>query len=281
MNYYKSLIKFGLALCVLFLVDCRGVGTNEAVMPNDSVAVNVTTLKDTTCFNLSQGGKCNILANATITYPDKFKDKITTEKLQKLFADFVLDAGDSVSFDSAIKNYAKMVINQYGSEDSDAPYDDEDCDDETVYRYNSDINISVVFNADNIITFCKEETVKKNGEVTMQTHNYYNFDLESMTLIDLPRLFKEESYDDITKLLKSNLMSQNHVKTEAELNDLGYYNLDNLTLTNNFFFTKDKIVWSYEPNELAIASVGEPQIGLSVESMQNYLCDNSVLLRLI
>ena len=110
MNYYKSLIKFGLALCVLLLVDCRGVGTNEAVMPNDSVAVNVTTLKDTTCFNLSQGGKCNILANATITYPDKFKDKITTEKLQKLFADFVLDAGDSVSFDSAIKNYAKMVI---------------------------------------------------------------------------------------------------------------------------------------------------------------------------
>ena len=115
----------------------------------------------------------------------------------------------------------------------------------------------------------------------MQTHNYYNFDLASMTLIDLPRLFKEESYDEITKLLKSNLMSQNHVKTEAELNDLGYYNLDNLTLTNNFFFTKDKIVWSYEPNELAIASVGEPQIGLSVESMQNYLCDNSVLLRLI
>lgn len=280
MRFLKLLTNISLALCAIMFVDCRGVGTQDTVMPNDSVALNVTTLKDTTCFKLSQGGKCNILANATIAYPDKFKDKTTTEKLQKLFADFVLDAGDSISFDAALKNYAKSVINQYGADETDGAYDDEDCDD-AVYRYNSDVNISVVFNTDNIITFCKEETVRKNGEVTMRTHNYYNFDLTTMTLIDLSRLFKDESYDEITKMLKSNLMSQNHVKTETELNDLGYYNLDNLTLTNNFFFSKDKIVWSYEPNELAIASVGEPQIELPIESLQSYLCDNSVLLRLI
>jgi hypothetical protein len=277
----KLFTAIALFAIVLIFANCKGVSKEEEAMPSDSVALNTMKLSDTVSFKLNQGGKCDILANATIAYPNKYKDKSTTEKLQKLFATVVLEAGDSVSFKDALKEYPNVILNQYGptndiSQVSDYEDDDENSDND---KYNSSVNISVIYNKNDIITFCKEEVKMKNGEVAMKTHSYYNFDLQTIALIDLSNMFKETSLNDICQLLKNQLLAQNNVKTEDELNDLGYYNLDNLTVSNNFYFTDDAVIWCYSPLEVAVSALGEPKISLDYDTLNPYFSDNSILNR--
>ena len=98
-----------------------------------------------------------------------------------------------------------------------------------------------------------------------------------MAQIAVNRIFKSSSLNDVCQLMKDKLMSQNNVKSEDELNDLGYYNLPNLSVSNNFFFTDKGITWSFEPNELAINAIGEPQISLDFSSLKPYFLENSII----
>ena len=66
---------------------------------------------------------------------------------------------------------------------------------------------------------------------------------------------------------------------EEQLNELGYYNLPNISVTDNFYFTPEGLVWSYEPGTLAVATVGEPTIALPYGDLAPYLLDNSILKR--
>ena len=66
----------------------------------------------------------------------------------------------------------------------------------------------------------------------------------------------------------------------AELNDMGYFNLPNLAVTNNFFFTSKGVTWSYDSSVIAVASVGEPTINIDYDDLEQYYSDNSVLKRL-
>ena len=67
---------------------------------------------------------------------------------------------------------------------------------------------------------------------------------------------------------------------DLRLNDLGYFNLPNLTVTGNFFFTSSGITWSYDPSVVAVASVGEPTINIDYDDLKDYLSDDSIINRM-
>ena len=138
----------------------------------------------------------------------------------------------------------------------------------------------MVYNDHDVITFCKEETIKKNDQVTSVSHHYVNFDLQSMKRITLHDLFRDDSLDKISQRLKNQLMDDKDASNEDELNDLGYFNLPNLTVTGNFFFTSSGITWSYDPSVVAVASVGEPTINIDYDDLKDYLSDDSIINRM-
>ena len=130
-------------------------------------------------------------------------------------------------------------------------------------------------------TFCKAELAAKNGKVTMSTHRYYNFDLQMMKLIEFSDIFIESSIDDLTSLIKSNLMKQLNVKTEDDVINMGYFNLDNLLANNNFFVGDRGLTWTFATYEIACYSVGETVITLDYETLKPYMLENSEVIKLI
>ena len=264
-------------LIALMSVGCGNIA-HHSLLKTDSVAMDTTSVVDNSSFKKSNGEKCNVSINATITFPKQFKDTADTRKLQQLFASLVLDASDSVSMDDAIGEYATAYLDQNApneNESGEADADDEDYTD--VESFEATIKVTPVYNKNGVVTFCKEETIKKNSKLTLRTHHYYSIDLEAMAQIVINRMFKNSSLNDVCQLMKEKLMAQNNVKTEDELNELGYYNLPNLSVGNNFYFTDKGITWSFEPNELAINAVGEPQISLDYSSLKPYYLENSIL----
>lgn len=261
------------------LVSCNGLSVNskESAIA-DTVVIETLMRGDTTSFKMSDGGICKVFANAEIQYPQTYNDKATTHKLQQIFAKEILDVEDSENIEAALTQFLANVISDYGAED--AIEDSEKDEHVNVYRFSSNIEVRVISNKNDIVSFCKEETTKKNGSVTMKTHTYYNIDYKALEYIDLNKVVGDAHIDDVTKLLKEQLIANLKVKSESELIELGYFNLDNLTANSNFYITKEGITWCYSTYEIACFSVGETQITLSWEKLMPYINEQSSVLQL-
>lgn len=267
-------LLFSLLLMSLTVSSCGGIKSGGPEMNSDSVAINMVDVIDTISYVIGDKSQCSVMAEAKIAYPEAYKDKEATEKLRHLFSDIVLEVpSKNVELKEAFGKFVKNVLGQYGEDSDGIKNEDEDRD--IVYKYNSNTDITVAYNKDGFLTFCKEEVTKKNGIVTMVTHNYYNISLSKMSKIELNNIFADENINDISDLLKRKLLVQLNAKDESELIDMGYFNLDNLVANNNFRIGDNGITWTFGTFEIACYSVGETNITLDYETLKPYILENS------
>lgn len=246
-----------------------------------AVAVKSQRLNDSSSFTLSNGERCTIVADATIEYPVNAGEGVKVDSLQRLFAAYVLESGDTLSLQDAMRQVVTNSMHQYDfmvepvSEDELAENDGM-----ATLKYATSTRVTPIYNKNGVVTFERVDVVKKNDKVTSVTHRYYSFDVETQTYIDLNRLFRDDAVADVCQLLKQQLLKQNNATGNEQLNDLGYFNVENISVTRNFYFDDKGVTWSYLPNELAVEAVGEPKIFIPYGDLSDYLCDESIIERL-
>jgi hypothetical protein len=240
-------------------------------------------LSDESGFTMSNGERCIIVAEATIDFPVSARNGLPVDSLRRLFAAYVLDSGDTLTLDEAMHQVVANSMHQYDfmaepmSEDVAAEADEEDVH---VLQYSTSTRVTPVYNKNGVVTFERVDVIKKNGKVTSITHRYYSFDTETMTYIDVNRLFRDDAIADVCQLLRQQLLKQNNDTGNEQLNDLGYFNVENITVSRNFSFDDAGVTWNYLPNELAVEAVGEPKITIPYSDLMPYLCEESIIERL-
>lgn len=263
------------------LFSCSKSGKSSGGDGKPAVTVKSQRLNDSSSFMMSNGERCTIIADATIDYPVKAEDGTPMDSLQKLFAAYVLESGDSLSLQDAMRQVVTNSMHQYDF--MVEPVSQEElAEDEgmATLKYATSTRVTPIYNKNGVVTFERVDVVKKNDKVTSVTHRYYSFDVETQTFIDLNRLFREDAVADVCQLLKQQLLKQNNATGNEQLNDLGYFNVENISVTRNFYFDDKGVTWSYLPNELAVEAVGEPKIFIPYGDLTDYLCDDSILERL-
>lgn len=246
-----------------------------------AVAVKSQQLSDASSFTLSNGERCSIVAEATIDYPVTGTNGVAVDSLQRLFAAYVLESGDSLSLQEAMRQVVANSMHQYDfmEEPMTEAVADEAAEMNTL-KYVTNTRVAPIYNKNGVVTFERVDVVKKNDKVTSVTHRYYSFDVENQTYIDVNRLFRDDALADVCQLLRQQLLAQNNATGNEQLNDMGYFNVENITVTRNFFFDDKGVTWSYLPNELAVEAVGEPRITVPYADLSDYKCDDSILDRL-
>ena len=270
-----------ISLIVSAMTAC-GNGAGGNANGADTVTFATKRVSDTTRFVKANGMKCEIIADATVNYPKRFGDKATTAKLQQLFAALIVDGGDTLRLDDAIQAMVANSLHQLDTPDGQAAVEpvDETDDSTPIFSYHTVATVNVHYNANHLLTLCKVFVVKKNDRVTSVTHTYYNIDLDKMAVIDLHTLLRDDALTDVTQALCARLLEQNKVANNDELNDLGYFNIDNLAVSSNFYIDPKGVTWSYLPSELAVDAVGEPEIMLDWDTLQPFLRNDSIVSRL-
>ncbi len=274
-------------VCVvaMLLLACGCSGSDTASEGGD-VMIATDSLSQTGSFKKSNGEMCEMRVNLVVSYPQAFKDSASVEKLQQLFSSALLKAPKGiVAVKDAMRNYVQSLVAQNTPSNSGetrastdtvaGDYDEIDVD-----RLESTIRIKVVYNDNDLLTFCREESINKNGQNTSLSHHYVSLDLKDMKRVTLSDMFRDDCLDKLTAQLKEKLMDDKGASNEDELNDLGYFNLPNLTVTSNFFFTSRGVTWSYDSSVIAVASVGEPTINIDYGDLEQFYSDDSILKRL-
>lgn len=275
---------FSISILLIFMMLLASCGNNSSGSKGDgksAVTVKTQQLNDTSAFMMANGERCTIVADATIEYPASAGEGIAVDSLQRLFAAYVLESGDTLSLQAAMRQVVANSMHQYDfmQEPVDKDVADES-EDMTTLKYATSTRVAPVYNKNGVVTFERVDVVKKNDKVSSVTHRYYSFDVETMTYIDVSRLFSEDAIADVCQLLQQQLLAQNNAKGNEQLNDLGYFNVENLSVTQNFYFDDNGVTWSFLPNELAVEAVGEPKITIPYGDLSECLCENSIIERL-
>lgn len=268
-----------LLVVTLLLASCSKSSPGGGGQP--AVAVKSQQLSDASSFTLSNGERCSIVAEATIDYPVTGTNGVAVDSLQRLFAAYVLESGDSLSLQEAMRQVVANSMHQYDfmEEPMTEAVADEAAEMNTL-KYVTSTRVAPIYNKNGVVTFERVDVVKKNDKVTSVTHRYYSFDVENQTYIDVNRLFRDDAMIDVCQLLRQQLLAQNNATGNEQLNDMGYFNVENITVTRNFFFDDKGVTWSYLANELAVEAVGEPRITVPYADLSDYKCDDSILDRL-
>ncbi|MBQ7689930.1 MAG: DUF3298 domain-containing protein [Muribaculaceae bacterium] len=274
---------FILLITLAIIVLSSSCGGRSVPMPStaDTVAVAVVKVADTTSFKKKNGEICTICADATLCYPTSYVDGATLATLQRIYATVVLEASDTLSLAEAMKQSVTNTLHQYDfttQRDETQTFPDDES--QPVLAYHTSTNVQMHYNRNDLVTFCRVDVVKKDSVVTSVTHRYFTIDLKQMHTVELRDLFRDDALADVGSLLRTRLLDQNKAASNEQLNELGYYNVDNLIATNNFFFDEHGVTWSFQPNELAVSAVGEPCITLSYEALMPLAAENSPLKRL-
>jgi len=280
----KVLIIFMQLAINVLLLSCGDQKASNDGDGKPAVTVNTQRLSDTSGFTMSNGERCTIVADATIDYPASAGEGIAVDSLQRLFAAYVLESGDSLSLKEAMQQVVANSMHQYDFMTEPLTADEaaeaNESDEQATINYATSTRVTPIYNKNGVVTFERVDVVKKNDKVTSVTHRYYSFDVAGQSYIDLSSLFRDDAIADVCQLLKQQLLKQNNATGNEQLNDMGYYNVENITVTRNFFFDDNGVTWSYLPNELAVEAVGEPRITIPYDELKDALCDESIIDRL-
>ena len=263
------------------MFSCGKMKSGKTDDTKPAVIVKTEQLSDNSSFAMSNGERCTIVADATIDYPVSAGEGVPMDSLQRLFAAYVLESGDSLSLQDAMRQVVSNSMHQYDFMQEPVAKDEADeSSDLATLKYATSTRVTPIYNRNGVVTFERVDVVKKNDKVTSVTHRYYNFDVETQTFIDVNRLFRDDAVADVCQLLRQQLLNQNNVSGNEQLNDLGYFNVENIMVTRNFYFDDKGVTWSYLPNELAVEAVGEPKITIPYADLKSALCDGSIIDRL-
>ncbi len=273
---------FILLAFMMLSVSCGRQGSNYVDDGKPAVTTAQTHQQSNSSFKMSNGELCTIVAEATIDYPKTIGENQPADSLQRLFAAYVLESGDTLSLSEAMNQVVVNSMHQYDFIDGAAIEEEvtDETDGLTTLKYTTSTRITPIYNKHGVVTFERVDVVKKNDKVASVTHRYYSFDVDTQTYIDVNRLFDDDAITDVCQLLRQQLLAQNNATGNEQLNDLGYFNVENITVSRNFYFDDKGVTWSFLPNELAVEAVGEPKITIPYKDLEPSLCENSIIERL-
>lgn len=250
----KLIFLSALSLIVTCLNSCEaGKVSNASIETKDTVSMATISLHDTLSYFYGENEKCNISAEVEVSYPKLYVDNANTDVLQRLFAASVLDIpSDSISLATAFPSYVENLIYSYKEGVAEVVEGEQETDYEPMTDCVLRVKTYPVYNEAGYLSICKEETAVINNGTPAVRHFYYTFNLGKMSNVTVADLFADEYRNKVAELLKSELRAQMKVESDDELADMGYFNFDNLTPNDNFYFTESGITWNFLPMELSV-----------------------------
>lgn len=256
----------------------------------DTIALNEQYFLDEKPSNPS----CNIALH--FVYPSQ-TNKPLPEQLQKLFVKSIFGITyDSLSPSDAAKEYVQNYIDNYKKDaklyrehagsaaksDMETLYHENEHDDEETlpkifYSYYEILSDSIVFNRDNIISFQVKQSNNKGGAMSYNSYRNYVINFKTGTLMSENEIFNPGYDVALRTLFVNSLLNQNNVKTVSELEELGYFGIDEIVPNKNFLIDDKGITYTFNKGEYSAYQLSAPVVFIPYNDIRSLLRTNTLV----
>ena len=266
-----------LVICTVFgVTSCKSNGSNAENDGTTELNMDSTII----CDSITDPSGIKVVSSFMLAYPKSLKgSNADTVKLTRLLSNILFGVDDKDIVTTA-KDYISEELQTYQS--TGASESDEPLEDETVKISRFDINhrVDVSSVGHDLICLVKSTSTAKDRKASTANKMRYIIDLTTAKQVNLANIFEDSAITSINTLLKAQLLADNKCKDADQLAEMGFFNIDNLCINENFSISEDAITFFYNPLEIACYAVGEVSVAIPFEKIQEYIKKDSPICRL-
>lgn len=247
--------------------------------------------------NNLENPSCNLTLN--FIYP-KSIDNFDAQAARSVFLRAVIGVSyDSLSVQEAVDGYVRNYIGNYKNDAEiykvNKPLQEHTSDTldglfigaddpgylpEVFYSYYETLSDTIVYNQYGIISFQVRQINNKGGRMSYETVKNYVLDLSSGELMSEGDIFSA-GYDlALRPILQNALLEANDVKSIQELEDLGFFGVDEIMPNKNFLITDKGITYTFNKGEYSAYQLQIPQVFIPYPAVRSLLRENSIVSKL-
>lgn len=226
---------------------------------------------------------CNL--QIKFTYPSAYGNKEVLKKIQTQFvSSYFGDAYEGLSPEEAVKKYTEDYIEAYKDLEDDFATEMKRAKDSPVGSWFSYYEMSeneTVYNRNGLLSYMVAFENYTGG--AHGAHSYFNhvIDLKTGEPVLEKDVFIEDFEDELAELLVAEIAKQNEVSDPKELEDMGFFSVDEIYPNGNFLVNETGITYSFNEYEIAAYVVGVIHVHLPYEGIERLLQQESPISHLI
>lgn len=280
-QYAKIII---LSLLVSITASCIPTGSGnseENKITFDSILVNKT-------YHLLENEanpNCNL--QIKFIYPAKYKDSEILKKIQGVFTEqYFGENYDKLTPAEAVEKYTQEYIDAYKDLETDykAEVEKSKADNSQVgswYSYYEMSSDEIVFNKADILSFSVYFENYTGGAHGAHATRNHVINLKNGKLVTPEEIFVDDYQEAMAKILIDKIAKQNNVENPKELENIGFFSVDEIYPNNNFFVNSEGITYTFNEYEIAAYVVGQTNVFVPYNEISLLLRKDSPISQLI
>lgn len=293
----RKLIFSLLLLAIMLMVSCGNSGSSKIKAENEISFDTISINKRQHLDNDSTRPFCDISVN--FVYPVK-SAKTNLDTLQRFFVSNMFGPSfEDLKPLAAVEAYISNYIDNYSHDAytySESVSDMEELNalipgidvddseheiDKLFYSYYESLSDSITFNQHGILSFQIKQSNSK-GESASYYVSYSNhvINLNTGDQITEYDIFNAGYDKALQGLIITSLLEQNGVKTIDELEDLGFFGINEIVPNKNFLLNDKGIIYTYNKGEYSAYQLTAPQVFIPYNVIRSLLRENTIVSKL-
>jgi hypothetical protein len=225
---------------------------------------------------------CNLQIN--FTYPAKYDNKDILKKIQQQFVySYFGDGYENLSPEEATAKYTEDYLNNYKDLEDEYKAEVAKADETPVGAWFSYFEMSsddIAYNKNDILSYTVNFENYTGGAHGAHSFTNHVIDMKTGNLIKEDDIFIEGFQEDLAQILIDRIAKQNTVENPKELENIGFFSIDEIFPNGNFLIDDNGITYTFNEYEIAAYVVGATNVHLPYEEIQYLLKKESPIAHL-
>ena len=263
-------------LVVLFLISVFVSGCNigtKKTTDNDVTFDSISVDKTYHLLENPENPNCNLQIN--FTYPAKYDNKDILKKIQQQFVySYFGDGYENLSPEEATAKYTEDYLNNYKDLEDEYKAEVAKADETPVGAWFSYFEMSsddMAYNKNDILSYTVNFENYTGGAHGAHSFTNHVIDMKTGNLIKEDDIFIEGFQEDLAQILIDRIAKQNTVGNPKELENIGFFSIDEIFPNGNFLIDDNGITYTFNEYEIAAYVVGATNSRSSLDEEIQYL----------
>lgn len=225
---------------------------------------------------------CNLQIN--FTFPVKYDNKEILKKVQQQFvSSYFGDSYETLSPEEATAKYTEDYLNSYKDLTDEYKAELAKADDTPVGAWFSYYEMSsddIAYNQNDIISYTVNFENYTGGAHGAHSFTNHVINLKTGNPIAEEDIFVDGYQEDLAQILIDRIAKQNSLDDVKELENIGFFSIDEIFPNGNFLIDDNGITYTYNEYEIAAYVVGATNVHLPYEEIQHLLKKESPIAHL-
>ena len=295
---FKNITFIPLFLIPVFIFSA--CNTKKSNIPQDNDVVFDTLYLSQQMFLDNDPSKSSCNLEIRLVYPVASK-KLNIDTLTNLWTSCIFGQSNTgISLQQAAKSYIDTYFQRYRQDarnfrenrfdkdplsaltDSSYFTSEEEADEppSEFYSYYETLTDTVTYNQNDLISLQVRSVSNKGGSESYETFRNFVIDLKTGNILSEKDIFIEGYEPQLRRIIINKLLKQNGVNDINELEQLGYFGVNEIVPTRNFLIDAKGITFIFNKGEYSAYLISAPVIFIPYEEIRHLMRENTTVWKL-